>query len=171
MKQLSILSTGNLYRVPENETLNLIIELALTTGVRLLVCGNNLPFYEITYILAGRVGQNYETILREHLHFSRAETCIQLVDFLSELKTDPVPLFVTDMLARFRDEDDHRIDELFFECQVELERLSQASLVFLSAKTRSPFERLEHVLARITTEIDFRGITDGSHTPPLFAPI
>jgi hypothetical protein len=154
MKWLTNLKRGQIYLVTNLSTFDLMIELALTTGIELLVCGNRLPFYEITYELARRVGQRYDTILKENIYFSRAETCIQLVDFLSEMEANTVPLLITDMLARFKDEDDDQVDELFFACQVELERLSKETLVFVSANTHPPLERLEHVLARITHRLD-----------------
>jgi len=154
MNSLTNLPVGNLYQVPTQSTFGLTIDLALTTGIKLLVCGNRLPFYEIAYALAYQVGQRYSTILRENIFFSRAETCIQLVDFLSEMEAGPLPLLVTDMLSRFNDEDDDQIDELFFICQVELERVSKAALVFVNAAPRPPQERLGCVLARITQELD-----------------
>ena len=154
MQRLTGLERGQLYRVSHPSVFGLVIELALTTGAKLLVCGNRLPFYEITYELARRVGQQYDTILKERLFFSRAETCIQLVDFLSEMHADALPMLVTDILARFKDEDDGQVDELFFACQVELQRLSKETLVFLSTKTSPGLERLEHVLARITHQLD-----------------
>ena len=154
MQRLTGLERAQIYRVSHPSVFGLVIELALTTGVKLLVCGNRLPFYEITYELARRVGQQYDTILKERLFFSRAETCTQLVDFLCEMHADALPLLVTDMLARFKDEDDSQVDELFFACQVELQRLSKETLVFLSTKTYPGLERLEHVLARITCQLD-----------------
>ena len=154
MQRLTGLEHGQIYRVSNPSVFNLVIELALTSGVKLLVCGNRLPFYEIAYELARRVGQQYDTILKERLFFSRAETCIQLVDFLSEMQVDRMPLLVTDMLARFKDEDDSQVDELFFACQVELQRLSKETLVFVSTKTYPDLEQLEHVLARITHQLD-----------------
>ena len=154
MQWLTGLKRAQIYRVSHPSVFDLVIELALTSGVKLLVCGNRLPFYEIAYELARRVGQQYDTILKERLFFSRAETCIQLVDFLSEMHADTLPLLVTDMLARFKDEDDSQVDELFFACQVELQRLSKETLVFLSTKSYPGLERLEHVLARITCQLD-----------------
>jgi hypothetical protein len=154
MQQLTDLKRAQIYRVSNPSVFDLVIELALTSGVKLLVCGNRLPFYEIAYELARRVGQQYDTILKERLFFSRAETCIQLVDFLSEMQADTLPLLVTDMLARFKDEQDSQVDELFFACQLELQRLSKETLVFLSTKTYPGLERLEHVLARITRQLD-----------------
>jgi len=154
MKWLTNLERGQTYLVTNLSTFDLMIELALTTGIELLVCGNRLPFYEITYELARRVGQRYDTILKENIYFSRAETCVQLVDFLSEMEADATPLLITDMLARFKDEDDDQVDELFFACQIELERLSKETLVFVSANIHPPLERLEHVLARITHNLD-----------------
>ena len=153
MKQITDLPIGSLYRIPELLVFNLLIELALVTGVRLLVCGNRLPFYEIAYTLAGLVGQSYETILTEQIFFSRAETCTQLVHFLSELEPNPTPLLVTDFLARFNDEDQTQVDELFFACQIELQRLSRASLVFVSATLRPSYEKLGNALKRITQEV------------------
>jgi hypothetical protein len=154
MQRLTDLKRGQIYRVTYQFAFDLMIELALTAGVKLLVCGNRLPFYEIAYELARRVGQQYDTILKERLFFSRAETCIQLVDFLSEMHADALPLLVTDMLARFKDEDQDQVDELFFACQVELERLSKETLVFVSTKSYPGLERLEYVLARITRQLD-----------------
>lgn len=158
MKQPTDLQLGQIYLIPKAQTFDLTIELALTSGIRLLVCGNRLPFYEIAYVLARRVGQRYETILKEGIAFSRAETPIQLVDCLSGVDAQTTPLLVSDLLSRFYAEADHqadrRVDELFFQCQVELQRLSQDSLVFVSADARPPLERLGHVLARITRQME-----------------
>jgi len=154
MKQLTDLPSGYIYRIPTNSTFGLTVELALTTGIRLLICGNRLPFYDIAYELARRVGQRYEMILREGITFSRAETCIQLVDFLEEMDAHATPLLVSDLLARFHDEEEHHVDELFFTCQVELQRLSKAALVFVSADPRPPLGRLGHVLSRTTREVE-----------------
>jgi hypothetical protein len=150
MQQLSDLKRGHIYLIDQQYTFDLTINLALHTGIRLLVCGNHLPFYDIAYALAARVGQRYEAILREQITFSRAETCIQLVDFLSEMVEDPTPLLITDLLARFNDEDQRQVDALFFACQIEMERLCKASLFFVSATPRPPLERLGFALQRIT---------------------
>jgi hypothetical protein len=154
METLSKIQLGRIYRIRPEDAFALTIQLALATSVRLLVCGNRLPFYEIAYTLAGLIGQEYETILRERIFFSRAETGTQLVDFLSEMDADPMPLLVTDLLARFNDEDDNQVDELFFACQVELERLSKTGLVLVSATPRPPLERLGFALERITHKLD-----------------
>jgi len=154
MDALNQLSKRQLYLIPREVTFDLTVEQALEGGLRLLVCGNRLPFYDIAYELARRVGQHYERILKEGIFFSRAETCIQLVDFLCELESDPTPLIVSDFLSRFSDEDERQVDNLFFQCQVELQRLSQSSLVFISAKPRPPYERLWHALNRITQPIE-----------------
>ena len=156
METLSKIQLGRIYRIRPEDAFNLTIQLALATGVRLLICGNCLPFYEIAYTLAGRIGQGYEMILRERIFFSRAETGTQLVDFLSEMESDPMPLLVTDLLARFKDEDERQVDELFFSCQMELERLSKTGLVIVSAKSRPPLERLGFALERITHKLDAR---------------
>ena len=46
------------------------------------------------------------------------------------------------------------MDELFFAYQVELERLSKAGLVIVSAKPGPPLERLGFALERITHKLD-----------------
>jgi len=157
MDRISDLQPGKIYYVNKESVFDLTLDLALTTGLKLLICGNRLPFYEITYALARLVGQRYEAILKEHIFFSRAETCTQLVDFLSEMKADPMPLLVTDLLVRFSEEDDDQVDGLFFTCQVELERLCKEALVFVSATPRPPLERLGYVLQRVTHQLDAYG--------------
>ena len=166
MNRLADLQRDVLYLTPGQCTFELTIELALTTGVRLLVCGNRLPFYDIAYALAKRVGQRYDTMLKERIYFSRAETCIQLVDFLSEMEDNPTPLLVSDLLAKFYDEDERYVDELFFTCKVELQRLSKHSLVFVSANPRPPLERLGYVLSRMARDLDCAplGKDHGPHT-------
>jgi len=179
MDELSDLPHEQIYLIPRQRTFDLTIELALTTGVRLLVCGNRLPFYDIAYALARRVGQRYEMILKEGITFSRAETCTQLIDRLSEMDAHATPLLVSDLLARFYDEQERQVDELFFTCQVELQRLSQDCLVFVSADPRPPLERLGHVLDRITRQLEYspspnlhqKGKHYGSHTAPLLPSI
>jgi hypothetical protein len=154
MNPLANLQRGAIYLTPGQCTFDLTIELALTTGVRLLICGNRLPFYDIAYALAGRVGQRYDIVLKERIYFSRAETCTQLVDFLSEMGGNATPLIVSDLLARFYDEEERHVDELFFACQVELRRLSKHSLVIVSANPRPPLERLGYVLSRMARDLD-----------------
>ena len=171
MDNLINLPRGALYAIHREQEFSLTIELALTTGVRLLVCGNNLPFYAIAYELARRVGQQYVYFLEERIFFSRAETAIQLVDFLCDLKPNPTPLLITDLLARFTEEDTRQADELFFHCQLELERLSRDTLIFISAPVHPPLERLGYALRRITRPFPFRlpsyrteGYYHGTHT-------
>jgi len=181
MQELCDLRRGHLYWIPREYAFDLTIELALTSGVQLLVCGNRLPFYDIAYELARRVGQVYERILKEKISFSRAETCTQLVDFLSEMDAQTTPLLVSDFLSRFYAEADRQVDrhvdQLFFACQVELQRLIRDCPVFLSANPKPPLERLGRVLARVTRQIDPliqsqpKGNYHGSHTATLFPPI
>jgi hypothetical protein len=181
MKHLSDLPRSHIYLIPREYTFDLTIKLSLASGVRLLVCGNRLPFYDIAYELARRVGQRYETILKEGITFSRAETCTQLLDFLSEMEAQTPPLLVTDLLSRFYSEADQQadrqVDQLFFTCQVELQRLSQDSLVFVSANPKPPLERLGYVLDRITRQLDYshtnnqKGKHNGPHTAPLLPSI
>jgi len=154
MQNFLTLPTGQLYHISRENTFDLTIELALNGGLRLLVCGNRLPFYDIAYELARRVGQEYERILKEEISFSRAETCIQLVDFLSEMDAQTTPLLVSDLLSRFYAEADRHVDQLFFACQVELQRLSRTCPVFVSANPKPPLERLAYVLARVTQPLE-----------------
>lgn len=65
------------------------------------------------------------------------------------------PLLITDLLARFTDEDERQVDELFFACQIELERLCKASLLFVSAAPRPPLERLGFALQQITHALEY----------------
>ncbi len=177
MYELSNLRHGYIYLIPREWAFDLTVDLALARGVRLLVCGNRLPFNDIAYELARRVGQRYENILNEGITFSRAETCIQLLDFLSEMDAQTTPLLVTDLLSRFYDEEERHADQLFFTCQLDLQRLSQDCLVFVSAKARPPLERLGHVLTRITRDLNPKSIphqkgnTHGPHTATLFPSI
>jgi hypothetical protein len=140
MQTLLTLPPGQLYHIPLENTFDLTIELALNGGLRLLICGNRLPFYDIAYELARRVGQEYERILKEEISFSRAETCTQLVDFISEMDVQTTPLLVSDLLSQFYAEADHQadrqVDQLFFACQVELQRLTRTAQ-YLSALTQN----------------------------------
>ncbi len=177
MQPLTQLPFGPIYRIPRSSSFDLTIELALSTGLRLLVCGNRLPFYDLAYELARRVGQDYVRILEERISFARAETVLQLLDFLSELKPDTTPLLVSDLLARFGDEDNRRVDALFFQCQLELQRLSQHALLFVSAQARPPLERLGAALSRLSracqysSETQSTGTANGPYPAPLFAAI
>jgi hypothetical protein len=71
------------------------------------------------------------------------------------MSEDPTPLLIMDLLARFNDEDERQIDELFFTCQIEMERLCKATLLFVSATPRPPLERLGFVLQRITHTLEY----------------
>ncbi|MBT3390401.1 MAG: hypothetical protein HN413_08320 [Chloroflexi bacterium] len=168
------LPLGEIYRIPHSVSFDLTVELALTTGVRLLVCGNRLPFYDLAYELARRVGQAYTWILEERIVFARAETALQLLDFLIELTPDPTPLLVSDLLARFGEEDDRQAERFFTQCRVELRRLSQASLVFVSARPQPALERLAAALCRSSRACEYStdhhstGTTDGPYPATLF---
>lgn len=155
MESFFIPSAGALYRLHPEDELPLIIELALAGSVRLLICGNRLPFYAIAYQLARRVGQQYVYFLQERIFFARAETVIQLVDLLGGMAPDPVPLLVSDLLARFVDEAPGKADACFFQCLVELRRLSREAPVFVSAPARPSLQRLGNALLRTTRPLPF----------------
>ena len=55
---------------------------------------------------------------------------------------------------RFGEEGDDQVDELFFACQIELERLSKIAPVIVSATPRPPLERLGFALQRITQALE-----------------
>ena len=102
---------------------------------------------------------------------------LEMLDVLNELKPNPTPLLVSDLLARFGDEDNRRVDELFFQCQLELQRLSQCALLFVSAQARPPLERLGAALSRASRACEYSsdtqttGNTDGPYPAPLFPAI
>ena len=112
----------------------LIVELALAGPVKLLIGGNRYDHYGINYALAAETSR-YEHILNNHIRLSRAETCYQMVELLTQTKADWAPSLVLDLLTPFHDESvpDPEINQLLFETILELRRLSEQAMVVVSA--------------------------------------
>jgi hypothetical protein len=142
-------------------TLELTVRLTLRDDVTLLLCGNRLGFYTIAYTLAREAGGRYDELLRTRCFFSRAETAAQICDTLAHMRPPHTALLITDLLARFYDEEDERhAVEMFQLCMEDIRRLKQYTPVVISAAPRPPLERLGRVLERAADEVE-------SHpTPP-----
>ena len=121
----------------------LIIELALTSSVKLLIGGNRYDHYGINYALAA-ASRHYEKILDNHISLSRAETCYQMVELLIHTQADQTPSLVLDLLVTFYDENvpEQDVNQLLFEAILQFRRLSQQTVVVISAHSRQNRPRL-----------------------------
>ena len=133
----------------------LIVELALVGPVKLLIGGNHYDHYWVNYALAAATSQ-YEQILNNNIHLSRAETCYQMVELLSQTQADAIPSLVLDLLTSFYDESvpDGEINQLLFEAISELRRLSHKAMVVVSAHTGKNRPRLLKVLENAVDRVE-----------------
>jgi hypothetical protein len=133
----------------------LIVELALLGPVKLLIGGNRYDHYGINYALAAATS-HYEYILDNHIRFSRAETCYQIVELLKQTPADRTPCLVLDLLAPFHDESvpEREIDQLLFEAILELRRLGQGAMVTVSAHAGKNRPRLLKVLENTLDQVE-----------------
>jgi hypothetical protein len=131
----------------------LLVELALAGPVKVLIGGNRYDHYWINYALAA-VTPLYEYILDHHIRLSRAETCYQMVELLTQTKAESVPCLVLDLLATFYDEGlpEREIDQLLFEAILQLRRLGRRAAITVSAhmgeKRPQLLKVLEHAVDR-----------------------
>jgi hypothetical protein len=125
----------------------LIVELALEGPVRVLIGGNRYDHYRINYALAAATPL-YEYILAHHLHLSRAETCYQMVELLTQTQAGPAPCLILDLLTTFYDEGipEREIDQLLFETILQLRRLSRGATVTVSAHAEEKRPQLLKVI-------------------------
>ncbi len=132
----------------------LLVEIAASGPVRILLGGNQFSFYDISYALAN-ITPNYETFLEEHISLSRAETCYQMVQLLTEAKTSPYPILVSNLLNPFYDDGvpEREIDLLMFEAIVQIERLSKKAPMAISAAEKQTRPRLLTVLRKHVSKI------------------
>jgi hypothetical protein len=132
-----------------------IVELALAGPVKVLIGGNRYDHYGINYALAAATS-HYEYVLDNHVHLSRAETCYQMVELLSQTQADPVPCLVMDLLTTFYDEavPEREIHQLLFEAILELRRLSRAAAVVASAHPEENRPRLLKVIKNAVDRVE-----------------
>ena len=130
----------------------LIVELALAGPVKVLIGGNRYDHYRINYALAAATPL-YEYILAHHIHLSRAETCYQIVELLTQTQADPAPCLVLDLLTTFYDGgiSEREIAQLLFETILQLRRLSRETAVTVSAYTE---EKRPQLLKAIESAAD-----------------
>ncbi|MFL7870104.1 MAG: hypothetical protein AB8I58_14845 [Anaerolineales bacterium] len=130
----------------------LIVELALAGPVKVLIGGNRYDHYRINYALAAATPL-YEYILAHHIHLSRAETCYQMVELLTQTQADPAPCLVLDLLTTFYDGgiSEREIAQLLFETILQLRRLSRETAVTVSAYTE---EKRPQLLKAIESAAD-----------------
>lgn len=136
----------------------LLVELALAGPVRVLIGGNHYDHYRVNYALAAAT-PHYEHVLGNHIHLSRAETCYQMVELLTQTQADPVPSLVLDLLATFYDEGapEREINQLLFEAVLELRRLSRGALVAVSAHTGQNRPWLLEVIKKTVDRVEGPG--------------
>ena len=137
----------------------LLVEMALKGPVRLLIGGNRCDHYWVNYALAAATPY-YEHILHRHIRLSRAETCYQMVELLSQTKVDQVPSLVLDLLTPFSDQSvpDSEINQLLFEAILALRRLSRQATVVVSAHAGQNRPRLLEVLKKSLDGVEQPGV-------------
>ena len=133
----------------------LIVELALAGPVKVLIAGNRYDHYRVNYALAAATSL-YEFILAHHIHLSRAETCYQMVELLTQTQADSDPCLVLDLLTTFSDEgvSEREIDQLLFEAILQLRRLSRGAAVLVSAHAEEKRPQLLKGLERIVDRVE-----------------
>jgi len=129
-----------------------IVELALAGPVKVLIGGNRYDHYRINYTLAAET-PFYEYILDHHIRLSRAETCYQMVELLSQVRADTVPTLILDLLTTFYDKSvpKREIDQMLFEAILQLRRLSRRAAVVVSAQAE---EKRPQLLKVIENSVD-----------------
>lgn len=132
-----------------------IVALALAGPVRVLIGGNRYDHYGVNYGLAAATA-DYEYILDHHIQLSRAETCYQMVELLTQVQADGVPSLVLDVLATFSDDGvpEREINQLLFEAILQLRRLSAEAGVVVSAHSGQNRPRLLKVLKRAVDRVE-----------------
>jgi hypothetical protein len=135
----------------------LIIELALVDPVKVLIGGNHYDHYGVNYALAMEAPHYYEHILDKHIRLSRAETCYQMVELLSQTQADVVPSLVLDLLTPFHDESipDEEINQLLFEAILALQRLSQSAAIVVSSHAGQNRPHLLKVLENAFDRVEY----------------
>ena len=133
----------------------LIVELALAGSVKVLIGGNRYDHYRINYALAAATPL-YEYILAHHIHLSRAETCYQMVELLTQTQADPTPCLILDLLTTFYDEgiSGREIDQLLFETILQLRRLSRGAAVTVSAHTEEKRPQFLKVIENAVDQVE-----------------
>lgn len=133
----------------------LIVELALAGPVKVLIGGNRYDHYWVNYALAAATPR-YEHILDNHIHLSRAETCYQMVELLTQMQTNQVPSLVLDLLATFYDEGvpERETNQLLFEAILEFRRLSRGAAVVVSAHPEENRPRLLKVIKNAVDRVE-----------------
>ena len=133
----------------------LIVELALAGPVKVLIGGNRYDHYRVNYALAAATPL-YEYILRHHIHLSRAETCYQMVELLTQTQADSVPCLVLDLLTTFYDEGipEREINQLLFETILQLRRLSRGAAVTVSAHAEEKRPQLLKVIENAVDRVE-----------------
>ena len=133
----------------------LIVELALAGPVKVLIGGNRYDHYRINYALAAATPL-YEYILAHHIHLSRAETCYQMVELLTQTQADSAPCLVLDLLTTFYDGgiSEREIAQLLFETILQLRRLSRETAVTVSAYTEEKRPQLLKVIENAADQIE-----------------
>ena len=133
----------------------LLVELALTDPVKVLIGGNRYDHYRINYALAAAT-PFYEYALEHHIRLSRAETCYQMVELLTQTQADAVPCLVLDLLTTFDDESvpEREIDQLLFESILQLRRLGRRTDVTVSAHAPGKRPQLLKALEQAVNHVE-----------------
>lgn len=146
----------------------LIVELALAGSVKVLIGGRYYDHYGVNYALAAATPY-YEHILDNHIRLSRAETCYQMVELLSQTQADVIPCLVLDLLTPFYDESIHdgEINQMLFEAILALKRLSQSAGIAVSAHSGGNRPHLLKVLENALDRVEY---PQGNPPQPVLQP-
>jgi hypothetical protein len=122
------------------------MQLALRGPVRILDGGNRFDVRGLARELR-RHTRLYRLAL-EGVYVARAFTCYQMTTLLAETSSQPIPTLVPDLLTTFQDENVALAERrrLLGDCLKQLRRLSQKSILLVSADPDTP-ELLEPLMA------------------------
>lgn len=131
---------------------HLIVQSALAGPVKLLVGANRYDHYGINYAVARLTG-DYEAVLSENIRLSRAETCYQMVELLTQTEADEACTLLMDPLKTFYDEGvpEREVHQLLFESILQMRRLSRTAPLVVSA---GPSEKRPYLYAALVKAAD-----------------
>jgi hypothetical protein len=131
--------------------LELAASLALRGPLLVLDGGNHFNGYVISKAIR-REGAAVMPVL-QRIQVARAFTCYQMAAMLNDLPVSTTPLLALDLLSTFQDESVPLYDRkrLLAGCLPELQRLSRAAPVLVSARPGEP--ELAELLAKSADEI------------------
>ena len=130
----------------QGHMLDLAARLAVGGPLRVFDCGNQFNVYPVARLVRSRTADLTQALGR--IHLARAFTCYQVLALLEEAPDGTTPTLVLDLLSTFYDEDlklpeSQRLLRL---CLEQLDRLSQAAPVIVSARPPKPIVYAERIV-------------------------